>query len=158
KDVIQSYCAQVWLAAKDSYPAVPADSLEIEIISEYCDEIESYNKEIAYIQSKLIKTAVGLDDFKVISSIPGAGQLNSALLLGFTGDIARFDNYKQLNAFLGLDLNRYQSDKYGKGDTINRRGSSQGRAVETDMIRSMLRNQGKIQNHLVDYYYKLKRP
>lgn len=158
KDVIQSYCAQVWLAAKDSYPAVPADSLEIEIISEYCDEIESYNKEIAYIQSKLIKTAVGLDDFKVISSIPGAGQLNSALLLGFTGDIARFDNYKQLNAFLGLDLNRYQSGKYGKGDTINRRGSSQGRAVETDMIRSMLRNQGKIQNHLVDYYYKLKKP
>ena len=61
---------------------------------------------------------------------------------------------KQLNAFLGLDLNRYQSGKYGKGDTINRRGSSQGRAVETDMIRSMLRNQGKIQNHLVDYYYK----
>lgn len=158
KDVIQSYCAQVWLAAKDSYPAVPANSLEIEIISEYCDEIESYNKEIAYIQNKLIKTAVGLDDFKVISSIPGAGQLNSALLLGFTGDIARFDNYKQLNAFLGLDLNRYQSGKYIKGDTINRRGSSQGRAVETDMIRSMLRNQGKIQNHLIDYYYKLKKP
>ena len=158
KDVIQSYCAQVWLAAKDSYPAVPANSLEIEIISEYCDEIESYNKEIAYIQNKLIKTAVGLDDFKVISSIPGTGQLNSALLLGFTGDIARFDNYKQLNAFLGLDLNRYQSGKYIKGDTINRRGSSQGRAVETDMIRSMLRNQGKIQNHLIDYYYKLKKP
>ena len=158
KDVIQSYCAQVWLAAKDSYPAVPANSLEIEIISEYCDEIESYNKEITYIQNKLIKTAVGLDDFKVISSIPGAGQLNSALLLGFTGDIARFDNYKQLNAFLGLDLNRYQSGKYIKGDTINRRGSSQGRAVETDMIRSMLRNQGKIQNHLIDYYYKLKKP
>lgn len=65
---------------------------------------------------------------------------------------------KQLNAFLGLDLNRYQSGKYCKGDTINRRGSSQGRAVETDMIRSMLRNQGKIQNHLVDYYYKLKKP
>ena len=45
KDVIQNYCAQVWLAAKDSYPAVPADSLEIKIISEYCDEIESSNKE-----------------------------------------------------------------------------------------------------------------
>lgn len=25
---------------------------------------------------------------------------------------------KQLNTFLGLDLNRYQSGKYGKGDTI----------------------------------------
>ncbi|WP_227028468.1 transposase [Lactobacillus helveticus] len=92
------------MAAKDSYPAVPADSLEIEIISEYCDEIESYNKKIAYLQSKLIKTAVSLNNFKVISSIPGAGQLNSALLLGFTGDLARFDNYKQLNAFLGPEI------------------------------------------------------
>ena len=112
KDVIQNYCAQVWLTAKNSYPAVPVDSLEVEIISEYCDEIENYNKEIAYIQNKLIKTAASLDNFKFISSIPGAGQLNSALLLGFAGDISRFDNYKQLNVFLGLDLNRYQSGKY----------------------------------------------
>ncbi|WP_236253598.1 transposase [Lactobacillus ultunensis] len=109
KDVIQNYCAQVWLAAKNSYPAVPADSLEIEVISEYCNEVENYNKEITYIQNRLIKIAVSLNNFKIISSIPGAGQLNSALLLGFTGDLARFDNYKQLNAFLGLDLNRYIS-------------------------------------------------
>ena len=106
KDVIQGYCVQVRLVAKDFYPLVPSDSLEIKIILEYCDEIESYNKEIAYIQKWLIKRAIGLNDFKVISSIPGAGQLNSALLLGFTGDLTRFDNYKQLNAFLGLDLNR----------------------------------------------------
>ena len=60
----------------------------------------------------------------MISSIPGTRQLNSALLLDFAVDISRFDNYKQLNAFLGLDLNRYQSGKYDKADTINRRGSS----------------------------------
>ena len=36
KDVIENYCSQVWLAAKDSYPAVTADSIEI----------ESYNEEI----------------------------------------------------------------------------------------------------------------
>ena len=149
KDVTQNYCAQIWLAAKASYPAVPADSLEIEIISEYCDEIENYNKEITYVQNKLIKIAVFLNNFKFISSIPRAGQLNSALLLEFADDLTRFHNYKQLNAFLGLDLKRYQSGKYIKGDTINRRGSSQGRAVETDMIRSMLRNQGKIKNHLI---------
>lgn len=79
-------------------------------------------------------------------------------MLGFAGDIRRFDNYKQLNAFLGIDLNRQQSGKYQKADTINRRGTSQGRAVETEMIRSMLRNKNKIQNHLIGYYYKLKRP
>ena len=84
----------------------------------------------ANTKNKLIKLAVSLDNFKIISSIPGTGQLNSALLLGFPGDISRFDNYKQLNAFLGLDLNRYQSEKYDKADTINKRGSSRGRALE----------------------------
>ncbi|KRM37472.1 transposase [Lactobacillus hamsteri DSM 5661 = JCM 6256] len=158
KDLIQEYCQKVWLAAKDSYPAVNADSQEIEIIYEYCDEIQQYNKTINWTKKKLIRLASSLENFKIICSIPGTGQLNTSLLLGLAGDISRFDNYKQLNAYLGLDLNRYQSGQYEKHDTINRRGSSQGRAVETDMIRSMLRNQNKIQNHLIDYYYKLKKP
>ena len=67
-------------------------------------------------------------------------------------------NLIEKSHYNGSLSNRYQSGKYIKGDTINRRGSNQGRAVETDMIRSMLRNQGKIQNHLIDYYYKLKKP
>jgi len=53
-----------------------------------------------------------LNDFKVISGILGAGQLNSALFWGDPDDLTCFDNYKQLNAFLGLDLNRYQFGKY----------------------------------------------
>ncbi|WP_228764852.1 IS110 family transposase [Lactobacillus johnsonii] len=48
------------------------------------------------------------------------------MLLGFTGDLNRFSTYKQLNAYLGVDLNRYQSGKSEKRDKINRRGSSQG--------------------------------
>ena len=53
-----------------------------------------------------------MNDFKVISGILGAGQLNSALFWGDPDDLTCFDNYKQLNAFLGLDLNRYQFGKY----------------------------------------------
>lgn len=158
KDTINYYCSKIWLAAKNSYPAVKADSVYIGIISDYCDEIETYNQKIKQVKKQLIQVATTSELFKIICSIPGTGQLNTALLLGFAGDIRRFDNYKQLNAFLGIDLNRQQSGKYQKADTINRRGTSQGRAVETEMIRSMLRNKNKIQNHLIGYYYKLKRP
>ena len=74
--------------------------------------------------------------------------------MGFAGNIKPFENYKPLNAYLGIDLNRYQSGTLVKHDKINRRGSA--RTVEVEMIKGMLRNQVKINNHLVDHYYKLK--
>lgn len=74
------------------------------------------------------------------------------------GNIERFENYKQLNAHLGIDLNRYQSGTLAKHDKINPRGNSFVRIVEVEMIKSMPRNQSRINNHLIDYYYKLKEP
>lgn len=158
RTVVAGYCSQVWLAAKDSYPAIKADSIKIPIIAAYCDQITAANERIALVKKQLIRLATSLPEFKLICSIPGTGQLNTALLLGFTGNLKRFDNYKQLDAYLGIDLNRYQSGQYQKHDRINRRGSSAGRGVEVEMIISMLRNKARIQNHLVDYYYKLKEP
>ena len=158
RKLIASYCTKVWTAALNSYPAIAADSIEISIIGMLCDEIEGYNQRVALIKDQLIKKADSFPEFKLISSIPGAGQLNTALLMGFAGNIERFENYKQLNAYLGIDLNRYQSGTLVKHDKINRRGNSFARTVEIEMIKSMLRNQGRINNHLVDYYYKLKEP
>ena len=78
--------------------------------------------------------------------------------MGFAGNIKRFENYKQLNAYLRIDLNRYQSGTLVKYDKINRCGNSSARTVEVEMIKGMLRNQNKINNYLVDYYCKLKEP
>lgn len=158
RSLIEIYCSKIWLAAKDSYPAIEADDPLILLISNYCDEIEMYNMQIERDKKELIRRASKLREFKLITSIPGVGQLNTALLLGFTGNFDRFPTYKQLNAYLGIDLNRYQSGKFEKQDKINRRGSSQARYVESNMIRSMLRNQARIENHIVDYYYKIKKP
>ncbi|MBB1070564.1 transposase [Limosilactobacillus sp. RRLNB_1_1] len=38
--------------------------------------------------------------------------------------IFKFGTYKKLNAFVGIDLNRYQSGQNIKGDSINRRGNT----------------------------------
>ncbi|MFT8407024.1 transposase [Liquorilactobacillus nagelii] len=75
------------------------------------------------------------------------------LLLGFTGKIARFPSYKQLNAYVGIDLRRTQSGGLKEADRINRRGQSSARYIMFEMIRSMLRNKARIDNHIVDYYY-----
>lgn len=55
-------------------------------------------------------------------------------------------------------LPKILTSKFEKQDKINRCGSSQARYVESNMIRSMLRNQARIENHIVDYYYKIKKP
>ena len=100
-----------------------------------CDEIEGYNYRVA-----LIKKAARFPEFKLISSIPGVGQLNTALLMGFASNIECFENYKQFNAYPGIDLNRYQSGTLVKHDKINRCGNSSARTVEVEMIKSKLRN------------------
>lgn len=160
RSTVEAYCSKVWLAAKESYPAVDADSIIISLISEVCDDIESYNHKINKIKSTMIKSASSIPEFKIICSIPGIGELSAAMFLGLVGDIRRFNTYKQLNAYVGIDTNHYQSGKYTKKDKINRRGSKLARYVEFEMIRSMLRTctQFKRKNHIVDYYYKLKEP
>lgn len=80
-----------------------------------------------------------------------------ALLISCIGDVRRFPSYKQLNAFIGIDLHRVQSGGLKKEDHINRRGQSHTRYVIFEMVRSMLRNKSTIDNHIVDYYYKLKK-
>lgn len=158
RTLIEKYCAKVWLAAKGSYPSIEADDPIILLIFDYCDEIEAYNNRLIKGKKEVIRRASKFKKFRIITSIPGTGQLSTALLLGFTGDLNRFSIYKQLNAFLEVDLNRYQSGKFEKRDKINRRGSSQGRYIESNMIRSMLRNQARINNHIIDYYYKMRKP
>ncbi|MCT6866370.1 transposase [Lactobacillus rizhaonensis] len=99
-------CTKVWTAAFNTYPAIVADSIEISIIGMLCYEIECYNYRVALIKDQLIKKSANFPEFKLISSIPGVGQLNTALLIEFAGNIERFKTYKQLNTYLGIDLNR----------------------------------------------------
>ena len=141
---------KVWTAALNSYLAIAANSIEISIIGMLWDEIEGYNQRVDLIKDQLIKKAASFAEFKLISSIPGVGQLNTVLLMGLAGNIERFENYKQLNAYLGIDLNRCQSGTLVKHDKINRRDNSSARTVEVEMIKGMLRNQNKINNYLVE--------
>ena len=57
----------------------------------------------------MIQLAQQLDYFENIHSIPGIGKLSTAMIIGEIGDIKRFKSNKQLNAFVGIDIKRYQS-------------------------------------------------
>ena len=83
KKLIASYCIKVWTVALTSYPTIAADSIKISIVGMLCDEIEGYSQRVALSKDQLIKKAASFPEFKLISSIPRAGQLNTALLMGF---------------------------------------------------------------------------
>lgn len=159
KKIITQRVMQIKKAAQLAYPAVSASSYEIDIIREYCNELQDMNEKENLLVSQIIKEAFKFKEYRLICSIPGVGQLTGGLFLGFVGNLKRFKSYKQLNAFVGIDVTRRQSGiTLNKQDRINKRGNSKARAALFEIIRSMLRNQRKIQNHIIDYYYQQRKP
>src|SRR5699024_9065268 len=74
-------------------------------------------------------------------------------LIGEIGDINRFKSNKQLNAYVGIDIARYQSGNTHYKDRINKRGNRRLRSMLFFMIVSMLSAKGKNTNHITNYYY-----
>ncbi|MEB5687345.1 transposase, partial [Mammaliicoccus lentus] len=78
-------------------------------------------------------------------------------IIGELGDISRFKSNKQLNAFVGIDIKRYQSGGTHYRDTINKRGNKKARRLLFLVIMNIIRGQHRYNNHIVDYYYKLRK-
>ncbi|WP_436878924.1 transposase, partial [Mammaliicoccus sciuri] len=73
------------------------------------------------------------------------------------GDLTKFKTNKQLNAYVGIDIKRYQSGKTQYRDTINRRGNKKARRLLFLVVMNIIRGQRNYNNHIVDYYYKLRK-
>lgn len=59
-----------------------------------------------------------------ITTIPGIGKTNGAVILGEIGDITKFDNPKKLVAFAGIDATVKQSGEFeGTENRMSKRGS-----------------------------------
>ncbi|WP_017728219.1 IS110 family transposase [Halalkalibacterium ligniniphilum] len=143
-------------AARDSYPAISREDVR-------CDQVRDYAKRIADLKEKkekLIKEMVTLSEehieYKVLLSFPGIGEATAVRLIGEFGDLRRFKNPKQLNAYVGIDIMRYQSGKTFYKDKINKRGNNKLRKILFYMIQTMIRLRTKTNNHIVEYYDKLK--
>ncbi|WP_407657512.1 IS110 family RNA-guided transposase [Jeotgalibaca ciconiae] len=143
--------------AQDAYPAVTQNSVHCQKTSYYAEKLQDLLLQKEALQSQLIETARELPEHNLYITIPGIGELSSALLIGELGDVRRFETPNQLNAFVGIDIRRYQSGKYTGKDHINKRGNPKGRKILFFCVRNMIRQQKAAPNHVVDYYYKLKK-
>lgn len=153
---VNSYVEKLVSYTNESYPSVPADSFFVDkLIYTIDDLLNSMERQLA-IQTQLIDLAQTLDEFKILTSIPGIGELTAAMVIGELGDIRAFTSHKQLNAYIGIDIKRYQSGKTHYKDKINKRGNKRARSLFYIIVQNMLKVQRLYANHIVDYYYKLK--
>ena len=67
-------------------------------------------------------------DAALLASIPGLGVVTVAKILGYLGDVRRFDSAKALSAFLGVTPKRKESGSSLKGrSSLSRAGHSEMR-------------------------------
>lgn len=150
------YADKLLALAKDSYPAVDSEAVQVDEVRYFCRQLI----ELTIQKEKLIKEMVDLAQqesaFESYVSMPGIGAQTAAQLMAELGDITRFDNANQLNAYIGIDLRRHKSGEEARRDHINKRGNPIARKLVYFAVGNMIRQQHHAPCHIVDYYYRLK--
>ncbi|EQA5956628.1 transposase, partial [Staphylococcus pseudintermedius] len=93
----------------NSFPNVDKSSFLLQKVQYLCDKLLIGIEEMKEFDQEMIDLAKNTTEFENIISIPGIGELTAALLIGELGNIREFKTNKQLNAFVGIDIKRYQS-------------------------------------------------
>ncbi|HDR7002445.1 TPA: IS110 family transposase [Bacillus cereus] len=147
---------QILEIAKNSYPAVSQNDV-------LCDQLKAYAKRYQELLqqkecciNKMVFIAEQRAEYSIILSLPGIGPNTAVRLMAEIGDITRFANNKQLNAYAGIDIRRFQSGKTFYKDKINKRGNKHLRKLLFLIIQNMIKLRRYGRNHIIEYYDKLK--
>ncbi|WP_338751673.1 IS110 family transposase [Bacillus sp. FJAT-52991] len=143
-------------AAKDSYPAISKEDVRCEQVRDYAKRISDLKEKKEGLVKQMVELSKERTEYNVLISFPGIGEATAVRLIGELGDIRRFKNHKQLNAYVGIDVMRYQSGNTYYKDKINKRGNNKLRKILFYMVQTMITLRRFGGNHLVDYYDKLK--
>lgn len=153
----ENYADKLSKIAHESYPSVKASSFLVRKLQLLIRQLKDSIEQLSQLDKEMINLAQELKCYEIIQSIPGIGELTAAMLIGELGDITHFKTNKQLNAYVGIDIKRYQSGNTHCKDTINKRGNKKARQLLFWIVMNIIRGQRNYDNHVVDYYYKLRK-
>lgn len=140
--------------SKNSYPGVTKLSYEVENLQQIIRIIKNLMKEQDIVKTKLITLGKQAKEFPHINSIIGIGELTTAQIIAELGDISRFRNYKQINAYCGLEPSIYQSGKAYYNGRITKSGNGYARKVlYTTIITIVSYSSHHCETHPVYVYY-----
>lgn len=143
--------------ANNSYPGIDVDSYEVNNLINIVDVISYNGSKLNDVKQDIVKLARQTPYFNIINSIYGIGETSTAQIIAELGDINRFENIKQLNAFCGLDPTIIQSGKsinyYGP---ISKRGNRNARKILFITCCSIIRASvlHNMDNEILLYYRK----
>lgn len=117
------YAERLMKLAKNSYPAADKDSIQVRKAQYDCRQLIELVKQQDSLSKEMTTAPAAIPEDALYASAPGIGLQSVAQLIGELGDIRQFENANQLNAYVGIDLNRYHSGQYTRQDHINKRGN-----------------------------------
>ena len=143
--------------AKVACPAVKKNSAHVRGLKMAINNILSAEEECQSALQEMAKLAPKRD-LEILTSIPGIGENTALRIISELGDIRRFNNPSQLNAFVGVDPQVYESGNLTAHLSISKRGTAIGRKVLYLAI-NQIQSAKKAGNpcHIADYYEKRKR-
>ena len=143
--------------ANNSYPGIDVDSCEVNNLINIVDVISYNGSKLNDVKQDIVKLARQTPYFNIINSIYGIGETSTAQIIAELGDINRFENIKQLNAFCGLDPTIIQSGKsINYHGPISKRGNRNARKILFITCCSIIRSSvlHNVDNDLLIYYRK----
>ncbi|MBO1001030.1 IS110 family transposase [Bacillus sp. SD075] len=91
----------------------------------YINMLLEYKKHLSKLEDEIDALAKGIEECKIIQSIPGIGEKIAATIISEIGEIDRFNHPKKLVAFAGIDPSVFESGTFKVTlNRITKRGSS----------------------------------
>ncbi|QVK21378.1 IS110 family transposase [Mycoplasmatota bacterium] len=144
--------------SKNSYPGVHKDSTETQNLRCTIRIVKTLQKEQGIVNDELIELAKTTRFFPNINSIPGLGELRTSQLIAELKDISRFNSYKQINAYCGLEPTIYQSGNSLVNGKISKAGNSAARKILYTSIKNItISSYNNYRNHPILLYYIKKK-
>ncbi|QGH32787.1 IS110 family transposase [Gracilibacillus salitolerans] len=110
----------------------------------YIDMLLQFKEHLSKLEAEIDTLAKGIEEYKIIKSIPGIGEKIAATILSEIGEIDRFNHPKKLVAFAGVDPSVFESGRFTASiNRITKRGSSRLRHALYLAIRCAIRDKRK---------------
>jgi len=135
---------------------VDSDSLTIYQVKHTTSRLMEIDKLKKNIIKSMEKLCTKLPEFKSLCSIPGISTITAVSLIAEIGDIRRFHNTNQINAYIGIDIRHRASGKTEMPDRISKRGNPYARKILYKTILNMVSISRYQPTHINDYYQKKK--
>lgn len=148
---------QLLAAAENTYAAIGPEDVRCQHVKHYAKRLLDLRNQKKEVIRQMVALSKGQAEFHVFTSFPGIGELTAVQLIAELGDIRRFQNAKQINAYIGIDIRRHQSGKLQYKDRINKRGNKRLRKILYNMVMNMISWRAKTQNTIVEHYDQLKK-